>query len=340
MGKRSAIETTVGIFGAFLRKRLWRQAELARELEIQPRALSQHLNELQRNGFPLESERDTPHVYWRMSKDWFPGGLLLEAQDAGLLLRLLCRMPDSKPRSALLRRISSALPRQANPVEHLESVLQGVGNEAPFVPLVTDAAVHATALHFRYFSASRGALEWRHASIQRVLPGPPPRMVAHCHRSNTLKWFRIDGIVEARPDLAIAYRSISASDVDAYIATSLDGFAADETPIEHRFFVADPDARWVQRNLLPSMTSEAVSGGIRITCRTTATLRLARFVLGLAPVARAESPELAGVVAELATGMLARDERAKRIPRPDDGPGRAVASVATPGANGNARGRR
>lgn len=328
MGKRSAIEATVGILGAFLRRRTWKQADLARELELEPRALRGYLTELTLRNFPLEREEEPPQVYWSMAKNWFPGGLLLETVDVQLLLQLLCRMPASKARDKLMRRISSALPRQSNPVENLESVLQGLGSEAPFVALVTDAAGRRSSLHFKYFSARRGALEWRHASVQRVLPGPPARMVAQCHRSGTLKWFRIDGIVEARLDPAVAYQEAAATDLDKYLATSLDGFAAEDEPIEHRFFVAEPDARWVERNLLPPMTTEAVPGGLRVTCRTTAAVRLARFVLGLAPVARAESPELAALVTELAAATLAQHGRAKALHGAGQGPAPALAASA------------
>jgi predicted DNA-binding transcriptional regulator YafY len=222
-------------------------------------------------------------------------------------------MPSSKTRSTLLRRISSALPRQGNTVERLESVLQPAGNEAPFLTLVTDAAAQRSSLHLYYYSADRGALEWRHASVQRVVPGPPPRMVVHCHHSARLKWFRVDGIIDARMDPAVAYRLTAAADVDDYVARSLDGFTADDAPVEHRFFVADPDARWVARNLLPGMTTEAALGGLRVTCRTAAALRLARFVLSLAPVARAETPELAKLVHDLAAATLAHHERAKPL---------------------------
>ncbi|HEU4583750.1 MAG TPA: WYL domain-containing protein [Polyangiaceae bacterium] len=313
MGKRSAIEATVGILSAFMRRRTWRQAELGRELDLEPRTLKRHLTELARRGIPLDREDEPPQVYWSMPKNWFPGGVLLEAEDAQLLIGLLCRVPASKPRNTLLRRVSSAIPGQTRPVAQLESVFHGLGDEAPFLSLVSESAIRPSAIHFRYYSAHRGALEWRHASVQRVLPGPPARMVAHCHRSSTLKWFRIDGILDARLDPAVTYQTISDVEVDAYLMNSLDGFAAEDTPVEHRFFVAEPDARWVTKNLIPPMKAESAAGGLRVTCRTTATLRLARFVLGLAPVARAETPELASLVHELATATLGHHWRAKPL---------------------------
>lgn len=311
MGKRSPIEGTVGILSAFLRRRTWQQSELARELDLESRTVRRHLNELQRWGFPLEREDDPPQVYWRMPKDWFPGGVLLKSTDATLLIQLLCRMPASTARDTLLRLVSAGLSRQDNPAPQLESVFHGVGAEARFVALVSDAAVARSTLHVRYYTASRGAMEWRNLSVQRVLPGPPARIVAHCHRSDRLKWFRVDGIMEARLEPNVPYVSAATEDIDDYLAKSLDGFAADDDLIEHRFFVADPDARWVRNNLLPPMIAEPVSGGMIVRCRTTAAPRLARFVLGLAPAARAETPELVTLVTELATSALAQHQRAK-----------------------------
>jgi hypothetical protein len=138
-------------------------------------------------------------------------------------------------------------------------------------------------------------------------------MVAHCHREGTLKWFRVDGIVDAQLDPAVTYQLVPTAAVDTYLGNSLDGFSAGDVPIDHRFFVADPDARWVVRNLIVPMKADVVPGGVRITCRTAAILRLARYVLSLAPVARAETPELASLVNQLATATLAQHQRAKPL---------------------------
>jgi predicted DNA-binding transcriptional regulator YafY len=313
MGKRSAIETTVGILSAFLRQRTWRQAELARELELEPRALRRHLSELTRRGFRLEKDDERPQVYWSVPKDWFPGGVLLQAEEAQALVQLLCRVPPSTARNKLLKGISSALPGPTNPAAQLESVFHGLGDEAPFLALVGEAAARRSAIHVQYFSANRGALEWRHLSVQRVMPGPPARMVAQCHREGALKWFRVDGIVDAHVDTRVPYQLVPAAAVETYLTNSLDGFSAGDVTIDHRFFVADPDARWVVRNLIAPMKAQVIAGGVRFTCRTAATLRLARYVLSLAPLARAETAELASLVHQLATATLAEHQRAKPL---------------------------
>jgi hypothetical protein len=55
-----------------------------------------------------------------------------------------------------------------------------------------DAAATKQVVKMRYFTASRGSDEWRHVSVHRVLAGPPVRFIGTCHRSSTLKWFRVD----------------------------------------------------------------------------------------------------------------------------------------------------
>lgn len=311
MGKRSPIEATVGIIGAFLHQRTWKQADLARHLELQPRALRKHLDEMLLRSFPLEKQDEPPQVYWSMRKDWFPGGLLLQGTDVEQLIRLLCQSPASEPRARILERIASALPQRGHQITQLQSVLEPASAEEPWLALVTQAAAERRALHLKYYSTYRGALEWRHASVERVLPGPPPRMIAHCHRDQALKWFRIDNISSARLDPSVPFQPTPARCLAQFLEKSLDGFAGEDPAEEHRFFVPDPDSRWVSKNLLSPMTAESVPGGIRVTCTTAAPLRLARFVLSLAPFAKVETPKLAALVVELAEGVLAGHQRAK-----------------------------
>jgi hypothetical protein len=40
-----------------------------------------------------------------------------------------------------------------------------------------------------------------------------------------------------------------AAKVDAHLKASLDGFHEGGSPAKHTFFVGDPDARWLARNL-------------------------------------------------------------------------------------------
>jgi len=152
----------------------------------------------------------------------------------------------------------------------------------------------------------------RHASVHRVLLGPPVRFVATCHRSRTLKTFRVENVMQARLDTKERYRAIDDSQVEAYVRESLDGFHEGGKPVELSFLVSNPDARWVKKNLLPGMVAESTEDGIRVTTRTAALRRLARFVVQLGGAATPESPSLAKEVSALARGALAAIEAATR----------------------------
>jgi hypothetical protein len=146
----------------------------------------------------------------------------------------------------------------------------------------------------------------RHASVHRVLLGPPARFVATCHRTGELKWFRVDNVLDSKLDTAEAFREVDSKLVDAYVRASLDGFNEGGPPSKHVFFVRDPSARWVARNLIEAMQFEEVPGGIRVTVETSAIQRLARFVVGLGDAAATPlTAPLELAVAELARGALA-----------------------------------
>jgi hypothetical protein len=150
---------------------------------------------------------------------------------------------------------------------------------------------------------SRGTVEWRHASVQRVVIGPPARIVAVCHRDGALKWFRLDNVLGARLDDTVEYRTVDAAAVESMLKESVDGFHQGGAVL-CAFFVRAPESRWVEPNLPGSMTREVVPGGLRFSTTTAGVLRLARHVVGLGAAAHAETPELALLVAELARGAL------------------------------------
>lgn len=306
MGQRSSTETVVAIVQAFLQRRTWSQAELARHVGVAVPALRKRLNELTTSGFPLDREEDHPHVFWSVPKDWFPGGVVFSGEEVPDLLRQLAHLPRGAARDRLLAKVIESAPRRASLAAPAAALVTRTSSpsEESWLPLCEDAAARRTALRVRYFTASRGAIEWRHVSVQRVVVGPPARLVALCHRSGALKWFRVDNVLGAVLDHHEPFRGADAGAVEAFLATSLDGFHAGGAPTRCAFFVRDPEARWVQSSLLDPMRSEVVPGGIRVTVETSAPLVVARFVVALGAAARAETPELRAHVAELARGSL------------------------------------
>ena len=328
VGQKSRTETLGAVLAALLVRRVWSQADLARNVGVRTEALRRVLEELRASGVPLESEKDHPHVYWRVPKSWFPGGVLFQQDDVPDLLRQLRRLPRTKARDRLLAVVVEQLPLHARgdgfpPIVSRTTTEQ----DEQYVPVVEDAAAKRVPLAMSYHSASRGKITQRYASVHLVDAGPPARFVATCHRNGDLRWFRVDGIVRARLDEREPFRECAPSAVAAFCAASLDGFKGEGTPIAYSFLVRDPDANWVANNLLEGMRAETLHDGIRVHVETSAILRLARFVVSLGGAAQPEDAALTAAVAQLARGALEQL-------RGDMDPGKdpSFAEAAAPGA--------
>jgi predicted DNA-binding transcriptional regulator YafY len=242
-------------------------------------------------------------------KSWYPGGVLLTSEQVTEVFRQLSRIPKGRARNELLESILKFL--QARGGEAAVIPASSTAREDQYVPIIEDAANQSIPLQFRYLTTTRGKEALRQASVHRVLVGPPARFVATCHRTGGLKWFRVENVSDAKLDVREPFRAADPKAVDAHLRASLDGFHDGGPPVKKVFFVSDPDARWVARNLMDGMECEDVPGGIRVTLDTSATRRLARFVVGFGAAAKPLTPELAREVVALAEGALkAVDESA------------------------------
>lgn len=307
VGQRSSTVTVIQLVQAFLEQRTWKQADLAKRLDMTTPAVREKLKELA-SVFGLESEKDHPHVYWSVPKNWFPGGVMFSRDQLPDLMRLVLRSPSGKARTAVLEAILRHLPKDAATSELTEAVVppEGSQSEDAHLSTVEDSAARKVTLRFRYYTASRGDFSTRYASVHRVVPGHPARFIATCHRANALRWFRVEHMTSAELDANQPYRNATKAAVDKFLRASLDGFNAGGEATTHSFVVRPPEARWVPANLLPAMRSEPLSDGrIRVTVETNAIHLVARFVVGLGAAATAETPELAAAVVELARGALA-----------------------------------
>jgi predicted DNA-binding transcriptional regulator YafY len=313
VGQRGAAESISAILQAFLRRRTWKQADLAETVGIKVPALRNHVNTLITQGFPIEREEEHPHVYLSVPRDWFPGGVVFAGEEVSALLRQLARSPATKERDALIATIVECLAGDREALAARTRVVQPKApspSEAAHLSIVEDAAAGQVTLHCQYYS-SRGSEGWRYLSVQRVIPGPPARFVAYCHRTQRLKWFRVDNVLRAELAPDENYHLEPQAAVDDMVRVSLDGFYEDGDAAEYRFVVREPEARWVKKNLIDGMEVVDLDRGIRVQVKTTALPRLARFVVGLGAAATPQTPELAEAVAELARGALAAIDAAK-----------------------------
>jgi predicted DNA-binding transcriptional regulator YafY len=327
MGRRSGAETPAGIMLAFFRCHRWRQAELARELGVTVETLVRSLRVLSDQGMDLtRDDSDKPHIWWRVPKNWAPSGVLFAREETPSLLRALARSPRTTERDALLAHAARSARVGDGAASQVEA-LSFSDIERSWLSTVEDAAERRVALRMRYYTARGGKSEWRHASVEHVIVGPPARFVALCHRSGTLKWFRVENLSHAKLDPDTPYREHDPIEVRRFVRESVDGFHGEGAPVECAFVVREPEARWVRTSLLSGMTidpDEEVSDGVRVRCSTAGVLRVARFVVSLGGAATVETRELAACVREIAKGVLegvaageVRDERrTKRLVEP------------------------
>jgi predicted DNA-binding transcriptional regulator YafY len=305
MGSMSEATTLARVLVAFLQQVTWSQAALAVELNLQPRTVKKHLEALEAAGVPFEVERDHPHVYWSVARDWFPSGVLLTQSNVESIARLLARLPRSTARESAMRRLLEALPRDVPvaPQDREDPVSPEVLN------VLEEALVRRTPLRARYFSAHRGDSEDRALSIHRFQYGRHPRFVATCHRSRTLKWFRADRV--ERASLASDEPFLDPpEDLERWLAESVEGYRSAGPAERHACFVRDPEARWVKRAAPEGARVEPAPGGVRLVWHAAALEPLARFVVGLGEAARAETDALRAHVRALALGALAGSEPA------------------------------
>lgn len=315
MGRRSPTESIARLFSAFLRQRTWTQAALARELEIGVPALRKRLDELAAHGVPLESEPDPPHVYWSVPANWFPDSIAFSRTEVPDLLHVLQHAPRSQRRDKLLRVVFDTRRDRAAIAATGSAIVTSETSDAEeaFLPIIEEAIAQSRPVRMRFYSTERGAVETRHASVHRVDVGPPARLVATCHRADQLKWFRVDNIVEVAIERDAPLRGADAESIRRFCAESIDGFRGDAEPEEHVFFVREPEARWVAKNLLAPMQISEVKDGIVVSVSTAGAMRVARFVVGLGGAALAESAGLRMLVEELARGALRRSAEPGRL---------------------------
>ena len=301
MGSKSATETTLGLLVAFTRKRRWAQAELARDLGVSVPALRKRLVEAS-TLIPLRDTKIHPHVYWEVPKSWIPSGAALEPATISELVRLLARAPQSSARDRLLRGLVEKNPTLALP-EHIQTTSLGK-DEQDVLPTLEDAVASGSALRMKYFSQHRAQSDWRYVSVASVIPGPPTRFLAVCHRSNELKFFRAANVAHAELSHGEPYRRVDANEVLQRVQQSVDGWFAG-TGGEVSFIVRANEARWVTVNLLEGMRAEPLTDGrARIVSSAAGLPNIARFVVGLGDAATSESAVLTAAVRALAEGAL------------------------------------
>lgn len=262
-------------------------------------------------GMPLEREEDPPHVYWSVPPRWFPGGVVFSEDDWPILVHVIARISDERRRKRLLRRLVEGRAGRGVEIGALDRLERAVGatplsgQEHALILQAESALMEGRPLRIYYFSTSGGTLEWRLITPVRVQTEPRARIAAVCHRSNSLKWFRVDNVQRAEIASHESPADLHPDAIDHFLKTSVDGFN-DGTKDIYAFIVRLPEGYWIKRNLLSGMDIDENADskdGFRVIAQGAA-LVVARFICGLGGAATAEGEQLKALVRKIAEETL------------------------------------
>jgi predicted DNA-binding transcriptional regulator YafY len=309
MGRRSYAETLIAIVDAFHVQRTWSQAALAKHVGVETRTIRGQLDLLLgTERFPLERSVDGSQVYWSLPRRWIPGGASIPDADLAPLIRLLARAPKSRFRDRMIAMLLASAPPRERPALLPETIAAPPRSEHEdrMLEHAETSIARQTPLSVRYYTASRAEETTRCLSVQRIDAGPHARLIAYCHTAKALRTFRVDRIRGAALDPGVTFVRVDEEEVLAYVAQSIDGYHGPvQGPVRCAFFVRDPEARWVEHNLLEPMHASRVDGGVEVLVDTAAIEVVARFVVGLGSAAVCSTPELRDRARALAEGVLA-----------------------------------
>jgi len=302
MGRRAAHESVVAILAAFLRKKEWRQVELAESVGVEPRALRRCLETMITAGIPIEHKPAPPHVRWLLPESWLPEAVALSKSDAKLAGQFLSRLKPSSERDDLLKKLlgpSAPSMARADREDRAPSVLRRL----------EDARREATPVRLTYRSLSArpdASPTTRSVSVHHIEYGHHERLVGVERGSAHLKVYRVDRVTHVELDPSGIFRTVAKDQLDAFIRASIDGFHGGGAIETHAFVVRQPEAAWVRTNLpVEDAKVEEQADGIRVEIATAAPDVLARFVVGLGGAARAETDALRERVVAIAAAALA-----------------------------------
>lgn len=242
MGQRGRTETLAQVIVELMRARTLSQAELAKRLDVSSRTVRQCILDLLSAGMPIEREEEH-HVFYSVPKDWVPNGLVLAASEARELVRVLARVPSaSARRAALMERLGIYEPALSASLA-LEDSLEP--RELEILEELEDTASEQCTSRVEYYSVRRGLDEVRHISCQRIAYHDRPiRLLAVCHRSGSLKWFRLDRIRAISADESEPFRQADPAAIADVVSNTVFDYHEGGLATEHRFVLHAPEHRW------------------------------------------------------------------------------------------------
>jgi predicted DNA-binding transcriptional regulator YafY len=223
------------------------------------------------------------------------------------VLRVLVRVPSEQARrEAIAARLGGRWPWSKATLAVDDTLSK---REHAFLEALEDSAFQRCAARVDYLSPQRGTIEARHISVLRIAYHERPlRVLAVCHRSKQLKWFRLDRVQGLALDEAEAFVAADIGAIEDVVGNTLLGFHQEGDPIACSFVVAAPEHRWFVPTLGPRAAAEPCGSAVRVTIITAALQVLARELVGLGAAVHVETPELRDAVRRLAQAALRGSE--------------------------------
>lgn len=298
MGRRGAAESVVKALGLLLERPRWRQAELARELELSTPAARKLLHEMSAS-MDLTSERDGAHVYWTLSDAWLSDGLRVARADLPVFFTVALAGRRGPRGDAFVRKclVACGWGEAAADAVSVDAVDESAERHRR---LLVDAQRLRRAVRIHYHAQNTGDLEWKVVSPQQIDERGTPTLVAWSHERDALRTFRLDRIIAAALHPTTPFHAVSSSELDEFARGAVDGFRSDaRTPF---WFTVRTEARWVRDNLprLDTVRVTTVDDALRVEGEVASVAVLARFVVGIGPHVVAMDPALATAVRDIA----------------------------------------
>lgn len=319
MGKRPLTEKLLSIILAFHAQARWEQAALARKVKLSVDQLRDRLKQLNDAGMKLRHTFDANSAAWTMEQGIFPDGIVFQREDVWALLVALKTAPSTTERTMALERIF----RVKAVSSKAKNARRSDDDEKPvaFLGELTSAMLGRKVVRVRYVPTS-GEESERVLSVHFTTGVGNLRFLAtdHGDPKQQLKWFRVGRLRNVMQATAVGYRDCPRDEVLAYEQESAWGYHGNGPPVVFSF-VATADAwRIIESNMpAPAIATQVVSGGVRVTVRTTAVTVWARYLTGYIGGVTPETAVLRDeMLAIVQAGMrafgLADSERARAKP--------------------------
>lgn len=324
MGKGRRYRVATRAVLAFGASPAWGEAELAQQLGVSVRSTRRVLERLRAQGMPLLLRGCSQRRRWFVPSAWGETLGATGGEETAALLEALWELPPTPRRDGLLTRLLDG--GVESPSYHLPSAwLSSMdGSNRELQQFLLEAAMREYPVRVRCFSGRGPVFADRPLSIQRVLVGEKTAFLALCHQSGVLGWYASEDVVSAVKLRDELYRRASRKEV----ATLLEQGPPLKLHARLAFRVRYPEARWVQRAVLPGMQIDEVNSddqSLRVIAAQCGAVAVARFVASLGGAARAEGAALAGLV----TGIAAATLSVHRLSDEAFGRNRAVRTAAT-----------